>query len=1261
MKPMSLAQRLLSPVVETRKHETGPLLLMFVYSFLVMTSYNIVKPLTRAQFIVELGAENLPWVLLASGVIVGLLMHAYSLGVARLPPRSVLATTQVVLGGILFAFWPLFVFNVPGASVAFYLVGQVLGLLLISQFWVLANEIYDARQAKRLFGFIGGGASLGGITGSALVAFAVERVGTTNLVLVSGTLLLVCAGVVTTIMRQSHGVGLGAVTAPMTKAGVGAREAFRLLRVSRHLQLIALIIGFGAVGAGLLDQQLNMAVADVQAGEGAEGIAAFLGAVQLYLSMAGFVVQIWLTSRIHRRLGIGFAMLILPIGLGSTGGLILVTGALWAAAAGRIIDSTLRYTVDKTTREILFLPLPGELKQRAKPFIDVTVDRVARGMGAALTLVLIQPWGFNLDWRQLSWVSLTVTAFWIVGAIAAHRQYLLSFRQSLARHDVEPQEVRLNVADLTTIEALIEELADPDDQRVLYAIEVLESLDKRHLVTPLLLHHDSAAVRERALEALATARTDLAHRLVPSIERLLADPSAAVRAAAVGALASIRDEDAEAIARPLLDDGNPCIVVTAAVVLAGSASLDDRQAADRAIARVAFDGRAPAGAARRDLAAAVRQVGNPRTHDLLIPLLDDPDPDVADEAMQSIRALDTNPVLFAPALVSLLGHRRLKSEARATLVQYGEPVVEVLRHFLEDPGESIWVRRHIPATLARIPVQASLDILTAAFQIRDGFIQFKALTAVEKLHREHPALRMTPDPIEALALAEGRAYFSRLAARQILLDEGGVPASAVVTQALGEKLGRSVDRIYRLLGLLHPWRDVASVRWAIERGEPRASAAAVEYLDNVLSGDLRKCLVPALEEAPIEEKVKRGHAILGTRRRGLEATLLELINDVDEVVAAAAIALVGTHQVWSLRDDVEHILAHRAVTDQHVVQAASWTLAAHALTPGGRRERLRETLPAAVVVDRLRGVGLFATVWVDELFRIVAAGHQIRHEPGTVLFRQGAPPERVHLLLDGETVVTSRSASPRTLAAPAVIGCEEALECSPMTETVTTAGFTVTLALSTDELFALLADNTDLVQALLRTLVDRRGLPRDVVPGTLQTQVDRADTQALTIVQKGLVLRRLPLFAAVSGVEMLHLAGIATQARLEPGDAVSDETAPKGLAVVLSGEFEFPGADGLATRARAGPGDILGLYETLATTSESAVRLRPVATITCSVLRIERDDLFDLLGQRPDLLQQVFSALLTRDRATAPVVAAPVTVGPADRDEPGDGRAENPA
>ena len=61
----------------------------------------------------------------------------------------------------------------------------------------------------------------------------------------------------------------------------------------------------------------------------------------------------------------------------------LLNAALWAPALARILDTSLRYTLDKTTREVLFLPLPTEIKYRAKPFVDVTRRPLRQGAGCA--------------------------------------------------------------------------------------------------------------------------------------------------------------------------------------------------------------------------------------------------------------------------------------------------------------------------------------------------------------------------------------------------------------------------------------------------------------------------------------------------------------------------------------------------------------------------------------------------------------------------------------------------------------------------------------------------------------------------------------------------------------------------------------------------------------------------------------------------------------------------------------------------------------
>ena len=258
-----MIQRLLRPVVQLRDGETVTALLMFAYSFLAMTSYNVIKPITRSEFISSLGADNLPWVQFGSGIIIGLLMQAYTKAIAVVPRKWTIPVTQAGMVALLVAFWVMFqTFGPRWVSVGFYLLSLILGVLLISQFWTLANDIYDPRQAKRMFGFIGGGSSLGGAMGASLTAFLVQRLGTQAMLLVSAAIMAGCFAIVVAVVRREERAGASDAAKAGEEEGVGGGEAIALLRSSRHLQIIAAVIAFAAIGAAIIEQQLYMATAE---------------------------------------------------------------------------------------------------------------------------------------------------------------------------------------------------------------------------------------------------------------------------------------------------------------------------------------------------------------------------------------------------------------------------------------------------------------------------------------------------------------------------------------------------------------------------------------------------------------------------------------------------------------------------------------------------------------------------------------------------------------------------------------------------------------------------------------------------------------------------------------------------------------------------------------------------------------------------------------------------------------------------------------
>src|SRR5512142_811758 len=121
----SWLRRALAPVAELREGEARTALMMFAYSFLAMTAYNILKPITRSKFISGLGADNIPYVQLVAGLLIGLIMERYSAIAKRIPRRYVIPSTLGSMAVVLVAFWVLFKTAGEWVSVAFYLLGLI--------------------------------------------------------------------------------------------------------------------------------------------------------------------------------------------------------------------------------------------------------------------------------------------------------------------------------------------------------------------------------------------------------------------------------------------------------------------------------------------------------------------------------------------------------------------------------------------------------------------------------------------------------------------------------------------------------------------------------------------------------------------------------------------------------------------------------------------------------------------------------------------------------------------------------------------------------------------------------------------------------------------------------------------------------------------------------------------------------------------------------------------------------------------------------
>jgi AAA family ATP:ADP antiporter len=311
---------------------------------------------------------------------------------------------------------------------AFYIWTSVFNLFVTSLFWCFMADTFRSDQAKRLFGFIGVGGTLGSISGSAATAALAKALGSANLLLVSIVLLEVAVLVVMRFPRMP-GEGGGTDGAAAARA-LGGRALDGLTNVlkSRYLSGIAVFLALFTVGSSFLYFEQSAIVGAEYADRGSR--TEVLAQIELAVQVATVVTQIFLTGRIIRWFGLITALAFLPalsiVGFGAIG----VAPTFLAVALFVVLRRSGNFALTNPGMEILFTVVPREDKYKAKAFIETFVYRGGDQLGA---------WAFaglaaaGMTHGAIAWLAVPMSAGWLALAVwLARRQASLAAAQPLA-------------------------------------------------------------------------------------------------------------------------------------------------------------------------------------------------------------------------------------------------------------------------------------------------------------------------------------------------------------------------------------------------------------------------------------------------------------------------------------------------------------------------------------------------------------------------------------------------------------------------------------------------------------------------------------------------------------------------------------------------------------------------------------------------------------------------------------------------------------
>ncbi|HET6360520.1 MAG TPA: Npt1/Npt2 family nucleotide transporter [Gemmatimonadota bacterium] len=422
-------ERILKRFVDVRKREVEPALLFFLFWFLVIVVFWVLRPMKVGLFIDPLGDRGAELELYAKLGNIGVAIVAVALfswlynrlGSKRLIP----ALCAIFLAGLVWFAITLPSPAAPGAPKywAFYLFGDAWSTVWVTTFWAFLNEMTSTDQSKRLYGLIGGGGIIGGLVGATVVATTIEDLGIGTLIMgtAGATVILgLIAFRIETLARRDD-IPIGRelaetrIVASTDKRANAALEGARLSFASKYLFAIVMIVFLYEFASQILDYLFKNELESVQ---GAEETSAFYANIGVIINTVSVITQFFLVSFIMRRFGITTALLVLPAAMMISSGIYFAVPALWAGSLLTISDNSLNYSINQTSRETLYVPTEADVKYKARAFANMFVQRFGKGIAILMALGLTA-----VPIRFLTFLAVGVIVIWAGFAWYAGRRF----------------------------------------------------------------------------------------------------------------------------------------------------------------------------------------------------------------------------------------------------------------------------------------------------------------------------------------------------------------------------------------------------------------------------------------------------------------------------------------------------------------------------------------------------------------------------------------------------------------------------------------------------------------------------------------------------------------------------------------------------------------------------------------------------------------------------------------------------------------------
>ena len=824
---------------------------------------------------------------------------------------------------------------------------------------------------------------------------------------------------------------------------------------------IGTIVALSAIVTMLVDYQFKIIASSTFPNEA--DLVAFFGSFYSIMGAASIIMQFFITGPLLSRFGILIGLLILPFFLIAGSTALLFFPVLMSASFAKFSDQTFKFTINNSSVELLWLPVPPNIRKYIKPQIGGTVKAIAEGLSGLLVFFLVK----IIELQFLSIIALGSIVIWLFTSIRVKANYVKQLQIAISKRQIDFEDLNVDVQDAAMVKTIEKTLSSKDEIQQLFALEIIEGLPLSSWKDSLerLFKEGSVNVRKRilsmawdeefilsneniiatmkkdddvAIEAIMVAGRRKLTEILPDLEPLLSADSLETRAAAAAAVLLLEGghtDKAESVLIEMLDN-------------------DDESTQATALNRLVYN-------------------NSILPQEKLIEFLKNEGPVISNVAL-TIAEKREEPELI-PGIITNLDIPKTRSQARLTLNKFSDDlVIEEFEKLLSSSDLSRKLRLGIIRALREYPNDKPIDMLLGQLDQDDQDVYNEVVDSLLTIARLHPFGEEKKAKItEEIRMIASRVYSLNEAIKLIPDDDN----KFLMYDYLNNEIQNTLPTLLKLGVIDIPDTPIETYIHTVKSGDPAKLPFLLEFFENIFSKEERDIINPLIEPISLRERSAIGHSHFKDLPNSLDTVITESVyspNKWQSVIALDYLIKTEKMNVFKELDwsnvpvtNANKELLTRTVekngTNLEFIPVDRFKLEDTELS-------MYSTLEKTII---LKSVDLFKTIPAENLSRISQITEEVQFEANTPIFAEGDYGDSLFIVVNGNVKIHKGDTELVTLGKGSCLGEMALLDDEPRSADATVTEDSILFQIEQEGFYEVMGSQSDIMEGIIKLLTGR--------------------------------------------------------------------------------------------------------------------------------------------------------------------------------------------